>query len=473
MKVIVVGCTHAGTAAAINIKTRYKDVELVVYERNDNVSFLSCFIPLNIGGTIDSTNKLFYSSPEKLEALGICAKMKHDVQHIDFEAKKLQVKDLKTGVLFEDTYDKLVLTIGSWPVIPKLQGLEYQNIEICKNYTHARILIEKSESAKKVVIVGAGYIGVELAEAFQKRGKQVTVIQSNDRIMNQYLDKPFTDLAEQALRDHGINLILGERVQSFEGEDGKVTQVITDKNRFEADLVVVCIGFRPNTELIRGKLETLPNGAIIVDDYMRTSQEDVFAGGDCCMVHYNPVGDKRYIPLNSNAVRMGTLIAENLMQPTLRYIGTQGTSAIKIYDYNIASTGLTEEMAQATATTTDQSITQSREEEHQNTLTFSKVGSATVQARNRLVCMPDEGKTMIKIVFDKDSGRILGGQIISKQNVTELMNTLSVVIQNHMTIDELSIMDFFFQPCFNKPWSLLNEVALEARSDSKMQRIIQ
>ena len=445
MKVIVVGCTHAGTAAVVNIKALYKDAEVVVYERNDNISFLSCGIALNVGGVIDTTEKLFYNSPEKLAEIGVSTKMEHDVQSIDFKAKKLEVKDLKTGNVFEDTYDKLVLTVGSWPIVPNFPGIENENIELCKNYRHALTLIEKAKKAQKVVVIGAGYIGVELAEAFELKGKEITLIDAEPRIMNKYLDAPFTELAEKAFTEKGVKLALGELVQSFEGQDGKVTKVITNKGSYEADLVVMCIGFRPNTTLVQGKLETLPNGAIVIDEYMRASEEDVFAAGDCCVVHYNPANDTRYIPLATNAVRMGTLVAQNLVEPKLRYMGTQGTSGIKIYDYNIASTGLTEEVAKAT--------------------TSYKVASAMIEENHRPEFMPTYEKTLLKLVFDEETGRVLGGQIASKYDVTEIMNTLSVVIQNKMTVDELSMTDFFFQPWFNKPWGLLNQVALAARAN--------
>lgn len=443
MKVIVIGCTHAGTAAVVNIKALYPETEVVVYERNDNISFLSCGIALNVGGVIDTTEKLFYNSPEGLAKLGVITKMEHDVQFIDFKSKKIEVKDLKTGLVLEDTYDKLVLTIGSWPIIPKIKGIEYENIELCKNYRHALTLIEKSKSAKQVVVVGAGYIGVELAEAFRRQGKEIKLIDAEPHIMNKYLDESFTALAEKVFREKGIHLALGEKVQSFEERAGKVAQVVTDKGSYAADLVVMCIGFRPNTGLVQEKLKTLPNGAIMIDEYMRASEEDVFAGGDCCVVHYNPANDTRYIPLATNAVRMGTLIAQNLMKPTLKYMGTQGTSGIRIYDYNIASTGLTEEVAKAT--------------------TSYKVGAAMIEENHRPEFMPDYESTKLKLVFDETTGRVLGGQIASRYDVTELMNTLSVVIQNQMTVDELSMTDFFFQPWFNKPWGLLNQVALAAR----------
>ncbi len=441
MKVIVIGCTHAGTAAIVNIKKEHKDAEVTVYERNNNISFLSCGIALNVGGVVPTTESLFYNSPEGLAALGVVTKMEHDVTHIDFENKKIEVKDLNTNEVTTDHYDKLVLTIGSWPIIPPLEGIDLGNIELCKNYNHAQVIIEKAKSAKKVVVIGAGYIGVELAEAFEMKGKDVTLIDAETRIMSKYLDEPFTTVAEKAFEEKGIKLALGQMVERFEGENGHVTKVITDKDSFEADLVVLCIGFKPNTTLVKDGLDTLPNGAILINEYMETSRKDVFAAGDCCVVRFNPAGEARYIPLATNAVRMGTLVAKNLVKPTLKYMGTQGTSGIKIYGYDIASTGMTEEVAKAT--------------------TSKEVASVMVEDVYRPGFMPTNEKVMLKLVYDASSRVVLGGQILSKYDLTEMMNTLSVVIQNKMTVEELAMTDFFFQPHFNKPWGLLNQAALE------------
>ena len=175
---------------------------------------------------------------------------------------------------------------------------------------------------------------------------------------------------------------------------------------------------------------------------MRTSNKDVFAAGDSCVVKYNPTKEERYIPLATNAVRMGTLVAKNLVEPKLKYMGTQGTSGIKIYDWNIASTWLTETSAKAT--------------------TNYNIATVTHKDNFRPEFMPTNAEAMIKLVYDADTRRVLGGQIISEYDLTEMMNTLSVVIQNNMTIEELAMTDFFFQPNYNKPWSLLNAVALKA-----------
>ncbi len=441
MKVVVIGCTHAGTATILNTARLYPDAEITVYERNNNISFLSCGIALYVGGVVKDPKGLFYCSPEKLAELGVHTKMRHDVLSTDLKAKTLQVRNLDTGEAFEDSFDKLIITTGSWPIVPRIEGIDLENIVLSKNFDHSNTIIEKAKDAKNIIVVGAGYIGVELAEAFEMNGKQVTVIDSLDRIMNKYLDSEFTEIAEKAFTDHGIKLALGETVTRFEGQDGKVSQVVTEKGEYEADLVILCIGFKPNTELVKGQMETLPGGAIIVDEYMRTSVPDVFAAGDSCAVIYNPTGTHEYIPLATNAVRMGTLVARNLVKPTTSYQGTQATSGIKIYDYNISSTGLTESSAKHFGIA---------------------VKTVTVEDSYRPEFMPTYDTAKLKVVYEKDTRRILGAQIISKVDLTQCMNTLSVCIQNKMTMDDLAFVDFFFQPHYNKPWNLLNQAGLQA-----------
>lgn len=441
MKIAVVGCTHAGTAAITQMAKLYPDAQITVYERNDNISFLSCGIALHVGGVVKDAEQLFYASPEQLAALGVKTHMLHDVLAVDTDAKTIRIRNLVTGDEFADTFDKLVMTTGSWPIIPQMEGIELENIVLCKNYNHSQMIIEKAKHANRIAVIGAGYIGIELVEAFEQLGKQVILIDNMERILYKYLDREFTEVTEQALIEKGITIAAGQTVTSFGGMDGRVTTIFTTKGEYEADLVVLCIGFRPNTELLKGQVDMLPNGAIIVDDYMRTSKPDVFAAGDSCAVHYNPTGQNAYIPLATNAVRMGTLVAKNLMQPTVKYLGTQGTSGIKIYDYNIASTGLTETAALAAG---------------------MNVKNVTITENYRPEFMPTYEKVTLKVVYEADSGRIVGAQVLSKVDLTQSINTLSVCIQNGMTMDELSYVDFFFQPHYNKPWNLLNQAGLQA-----------
>lgn len=441
MKIAVIGCTHAGTAAVLNAANLYPEAQITVYEKNDNISFLSCGIALYVGGVVKDASGLFYASPSDLADKGVITHMGHEVANIDFDAKNLRVKNLKSGETFEDSYDKLILTTGSWPIIPPIQGVELEGIQLCKHYDHANAIIAQAKTANKVVVVGGGYIGVELVEAFKENGKEVTLIDSMDRMLNKYLDQPFTDVLEESMKNHGVKLALGQTVKAFEGKDGKVSRVITDKAAYEADMVILCVGFRPNSQLFNGKLEQMPNGAIIVDAYMRTSREDVFAAGDCCGVTYNPTGQPVYIPLATNAIRMGLLVAKNLMGPVLKHQGTQATSAIKIFENHVAATGLTQEAA----------------------IEAGFEGEAVLlEDSYRPEFMPTAEKALIKLVFNKSDQLILGAQIMSTVDLTQMMNTMSVVIQNKMTMSELALSDFYFLPHYDKPWSLLNLAALKA-----------
>lgn len=444
MKIAVIGCTHAGTAAVKGLLAKHDNLDITVYERNDNVSFLSCGIALHVGGVVKRAEELFYSSPTELEELGATMRMKHDVLNIDTEAKTVHAKNLETGEDVYDTFDRLIVTTGSWPIVPTLPGIEMTGIELCKNYGHAQRIIDRAKDATNIAVIGAGYIGVELVEAFEVYGKHVTFIDSADRILNKYLDKSFTDQLEADMTSRGIDLELGQTVEAFRGTDGNVTHVVTDKGEFEADLVILCVGFRPNTGLLEGKVDMLGNGAIIVDEYMRTSNPDVFAAGDSCAVYYNPARTHAYIPLATNAVRMGTLVAENLVTPRVRYQGTQGTSGLRLYDWNIASSGLTEEAAG---------------------LFGLDVESVVIEDAYRPEFMPTAEPVQFKLVYEVGTHRVVGGQVLSKADMTQAVNTLSLAIQNEMTVEELAYVDFFFQPHYNKPWHFINSGALAAMKD--------
>lgn len=440
MKIAVIGCTHAGTAAIKNALTLYPEAEIEVFERNDTVSFLSCGIALYVGGVVEKAESLFYASVDGFENKGIKMHMEHEVVSVNTEQKQLEAKDLKTGDFTIHTYDKLIISTGSWPLTPPIPGSDLENVVLCKNYDHAKDIIRRSENVKNVTVVGGGYIGVELVEAFEENGKNVTLIDAESRILNRYLDKSFTDPVEQTFRDKGVQLLLNELVSGFEG-NGKVEKVITNKSEIEAELVVMCIGFRPNTDLFKGQVDMLPSGAIVVDQYMRTSAKDVYAAGDCCAVPYNPTGKAAYIPLATNAVRMGTLVAQNLVEAKVPHPGTQGTSGLKIYNHYIGSTGLTETTAK---------------------LNEIEVRSASIKETYRPDFMPENNIIQLKLVYEVGTNRVVGAQVISDIDLTQVANTVSVAIANGMTIEQLALTDFFFQPHFNKPVNYLNEVALKA-----------
>lgn len=441
MKIAVIGCTHAGTAAISNMIKLYPNADINVYEKNDNISFLSCGIALHVSGVVKDPNGLFYSSPEQLTEQGVNMFMKHEVIDVNIENKTIVARNLVTNETLHDTFDKLVIATGSWPVIPKIEGIDMENVLLCKNFNHAQTIIEKAKHAQNIVVVGAGYIGIELVEAFEMSGKNVTLIDGEERVLSKYLDEPFTDILEADFQKRDIKLALGETVTRFVGTDEKrVTAVQTTNGTYEADLVILCIGFQPNTRLFKGQIDMLENGAIKVDEYMRTSNQDVFAAGDSCAIRYNPTGEHAYIPLATNAVRMGTLVAKNLIKPVIRYMGTQGTSGLRLFDQNIATTGLTETAALRMG---------------------MNVKSITILEHDRPEFMPTFEDIMLKLVYEEDTKRIVGAQVMSKVDVTQSINTLSVCIQNKMTTEELGFVDFFFQPHYNKPWNFLNQAGLQ------------
>lgn len=333
MKIVIIGCTHAGTITASQVLSQHPDAEVTIYEKNDNVSFLSCGIATYLGGVAKNIDDMFYSSPEALSQLGAAVHMQHEVTAVDLQKKTLQVKDLVSGEETEDHYDKLMVTTGSWPVIPNLPGIDDPNVYLCKNYNHAQKLFEVAQNAQKVVVIGGGYIGVELVEAYSKQGKQVTLIDGNDRLLSKYYDAKYTDIVTKDFEDHQVTLALGELVAGFEPADQGVV-VKTDRGSYDADIAILCIGFRPNTSLFKDQLEFNADGSIKTNAYMQTSDPDVYGAGDSVAVHYNPTNQEAYVPLATNAVRQGIIAGTNLYGNTMTYMGTLdlGPAAVRQRD---------------------------------------------------------------------------------------------------------------------------------------------
>lgn len=447
MKVIVIGCTHAGTAAVNQILASDPSTEITVYERNDNVSFLSCGIALYLGGEIADPQGLFYSSPEKLAELGATVRMQHNVTDIDTDKHQVTVTDLQSGEVKTDHYDKLVMTTGSWPVIPPIDGIDSPNVYLCKNWGHAQKLWKAAKPAKRVIVIGGGYIGTELVEAYQQQGKDVTLIDGLPRILNKYLDAEFTDKIEQDFVDHGIKLALGQMVKGF-SDDGKEVTVTTDKGSYTADMAIMCVGFRPNTGLLKGKVDMNKNGSIKTNDYMQTSDPDIYGAGDSVAVHYNPTHSDAYIPLATNAVRQGTLVGLNIFKPTRKYMGTQATSGLMLFGKTIVSSGMTVEHAAAENVPAE---------------------AVTFEDNYRPEFMPTTKPVLMKLVYNPETRVILGAQFMSEHDVSQSANAISIMIQNENTIDDLGFVDMFFQPIYDRPFNYLNLLGQAAIAHADQQ----
>ncbi|WP_424526888.1 FAD-dependent oxidoreductase [Spiroplasma endosymbiont of Glossina fuscipes fuscipes] len=443
MKVIVVGTNHAGTTAVRTLRRLDPKAEIVTYDKNNNISFLGCGIALWVSGEVKDPKGLFYASPEILQSEGIKVNMEHEVLSIDNKGQKIRVKDLKTGKEFEDNYDKLILAIGSWPIIPPIEGINQEGVHIVKWYQHGELVKKANDdkNIKNVVVCGAGYIGVELVDAFYQKGKNVTLVDISDRIMPRYYDKPFTDKVENAMREAGVNLRGGEKVVKFEGNNNKVTKVVTDKGSYDADLVIWSVGFKPATEILNGVVDLDKNAAIMVDQYMKTSDPNIFAIGDCVEVYDNAKKAPAYIALATNAVRTGVIAAVNALKPEgLASPGFQGSNAINVFGWALASTGVTETVAKDLGFDYEQ-------------ITFTDNDCPEF--------MESYQEVLIKILWDKKTRKIIGAQVGSVANHTEVMYMFSLAIMKGVTIDELPLVDIFFLPHFNKPYNFITLPALE------------
>ena len=440
MKVVIIGCTHAGTITASQVFSQHPDAEVTIYEKNDNVSFLSCGIATYLGGVAKSIDDMFYSSPEALAQLGAAVHMQHEVTAVDLKKKTLKVKNLVSGEESEDYYDKLMVTTGSWPVIPNLPGIDDPNVYLCKNYNHAKKLFEVAKNAQKIVVIGGGYIGVELVEAYSKQGKQVTLIDGNDRLLSKYYDAKYTDIVTKDFEDHQVTLAFDELVAGFEHKDQGVV-VKTNKGSYDADIAILCIGFRPNTGLFKDQLEFNADGSIKTNAYMQTSDPDVYGAGDSVAVHYNPTNQEAYVPLATNAVRQGIIAGTNLYGNTMTYMGTQSTSGLQLYDNSMSSTGMTLESARAAGFDAD---------------------AVTFEDNYRPEFMPTNTKVIGTVVWDRSNNQILGAQFMSKLDISMYANTVSVMIQNHNTINFMAMVDMLFQPNFDRPFNFINLLGQQA-----------
>lgn len=453
-KIVVIGANHAGTACIKTMLTNYGDAnEIVVFDQNSNISFLGCGMALWIGEQISSGDGLFYSNKEELEKLGAKVYMNSPVSTIDYETKT--VTALVDGKEHVETYDKLIFATGSQPVLPPIKGaaikegsLEFEatlkNLQFVKLYQNAADVIEKlkDEDIKRVAVVGAGYIGVELAEAFQRKGKEVVLIDVADTCLAGYYDRDLTDKMSKNLEDHGIKLAFGETVKEVAGTD-KVEKIITDKNEYDVDMVILAVGFRPNTAFAGEGIERFRNGAFLVNKHQETSISGVYAIGDCATIYDNATRDTNYIALASNAVRTGIVAAHNACGTELEGIGVQGSNGISIYGLNMVSTGLTLEKARRLgfdAVVTEYTDNQKPE--------FMEHGNFPVT---------------IKIVYDKDSRRILGAQLASTEDISMGIHMFSLAIQEGVTIEKLALTDIFFLPHFNKPYNYITMAALGAK----------
>ena len=442
-KIVLIGANHAGTAAANTILDNYPGNELVIFDSNSNISYLGCGTALYIGRQIDGTDGLFYSSKEKLEAKKAKVFMETAVNRIDFDAKKVFAAD-KTGREITETYDTLIIATGSLPITPPITGLDTPNVTYVKRFQdgqHINALLDKAE-IKTVAVVGAGYIGVELAEAVRRRGKEALLFEAAATSLSTYYDDWFTRDMDTVLRDGGVRLHFGELVQEISGGDA-VKGIVTNKGKYQVDMVIMAIGFHPNSALGKDSLQTLPNGAYKVNKKQETSRKDVYAIGDCASVYSNAVQDSAYIALATNAVRSGIVAGHNACGTALESAGVQGSNGICVFGYKMVSSGLNMQAAEKAG--------------------YSPAYTEFEDTQKPAFIKEDNHKVKLRIVYDKNTRRILGAQMASYQDISMGIHLFSLAIEEQLTIDKLKLLDIFFLPHFNQPYNYITMAALGAK----------
>lgn len=442
-KIVLIGANHAGTAAANTILDQYPGNELTIFDRNSNISYLGCGTALWIGKQINDTGGLFYSSAKALSDKGASVLMETDIERVDFAGRTVYAKG-KDGAEIKASYDKLILATGSLPIEPKIPGTNLKNVHFVKLFQDGEAVNKALDdpSIKSVAVIGAGYIGVEIAEAVKRRGKRALVFEAASTSLVSYYDPPFTEMMDKNLADNGVELHFGEMLKAIEGTD-KVTGVVSDKGSYPVELVILSIGFRPNNALGRDHLKLFANGSYQVDLHQQTSDPNVYAIGDCATVWSNAIDGPAYIALATNAVRSGIVGAHNACGTPLKSGGVQGSNGICIFDLKMVSTGL-------------------------NLAAAKKAGFDAVYTEFEDLQKPgfiegENSKVKLRIVYDKKSRRILGAQMASHYDISMGIHMFSLAIEEKVTIEKLALLDIFFLPHFNQPYNYITMAALSAK----------
>lgn len=444
MRIIIIGGEAAGMSAAAKAKRMNKDASVVVYEMSDIVSFGACGLPYYVGDFFENENQMIARSPEQFKQSGIELEIFHQVMKVNAEDKKVTVKNLKTNEEFEDYYDRLFIATGASALIPPFEGTDLGNVFCLKTMADGRALKKAAlqENNRHVVVIGAGYIGLEVVEAMKKLGKEVTIIQLTDHILTGSFDGDIVEKLEQELISHNVTLKLNEGVKALKG-DGNVQTVVTDQGEYKADIVVIATGVKPNTAFLKDTgIHMQNNGAIIIDEYGETSIKDIYAAGDCATVYHLVREERVYIPLATTANKIGRIIGENLAGSRATFEGTLGSACLKVMDFEAGRTGITEAEAK---------------------LMDIPYKTVMIADKNQTDYYPGQEDIYMKLVYHGESKQILGAQMVGKKGAALRIDALAVAIYSGLTTSQLGMMDFCYAPPFARTWDVMNVAGNVAR----------
>ena len=430
MKVLVLGGVAAGTKIAAKLMREDRANEVTVLNKGRNISYAGCGLPYYVGHVIENKEELIVNTPLKYEKLtGVKVLTEMEAVKVEPNQKKVSTIDLKTGETKDFSYDKLVIAVGASPVKPPVEGCDLENVFFMRTPEDAirlRTLIDGG-SIKKAVVVGAGYIGLEIAENLKTMGVRPFVLDMAPQILAPGFDKEMADYAEGKLSESGIPVVTGVTVTAIEG-NGKVEKVLTSKKAYKADLVVLSAGIRPNTAFLNDTGLEMVKGTILTNEYGETNLPDIYAAGDCAMVHNAITGKPAWAPMGSTANIAGRIIAQNMMGAKISYRGTLGTAVCKLPGINVGRTGLTE--------------VQAKEEG------FDPVSVVTI-VDEKAHYYPGAGLLAVKMIADKSTERLLGVQVVGNGAVDKIVDIAVTGIMLKGTLTQLSDLDFAYAPPFS------------------------
>jgi NADPH-dependent 2,4-dienoyl-CoA reductase/sulfur reductase-like enzyme len=436
MKVIVIGGVAAGMSAAAKIKRVDINTEVSVYEKGSVLSYGACGLPYYIAGINEDYTRMIARTKEEFEKSGMKINLRQEVVKVMPEDKQILVKDLENNRLFTDFYDKLIISTGVVPIIPPLKGKDLKGVYVLKTLEHGLILKKAIESpkVKNILIVGGGYIGIEIAETLSSIGKNVRIVELASRILQPF-DNEITEIVTNHMLEQGIQLNLNEKVEEILGEE-EAQGVRTNVGNYEADLVILSIGVKPAVEFLKDTPIALSkNGAVIIDREMRTNIADIYSAGDCAEVYNKIKEENSFIPLGTNANKCGKLAGENIMGKHKKYVGTLGSAAIKVLDYELGRTGVSESEAKALA------------------IDYKTI---FVKTHDHPSYYPDSTPIWIKLIYEIRTNRILGAQSIGKKGAVLRIDMFAIAIHNNMTTMELGMTDLCYAPPFAGVWDAVH-----------------
>ena len=435
-KILIVGGVAGGASAAARLRRHSEEDRIIMFEKGPHVSFSNCCLPYHLSGVVAEADNLVLMSPEKfLSQYKIEARTSNEVMSIDRDKKEVTVKNHATGEEYTESYDKLILSMGAKPIVPRIPGIDMVNTFTVRNVVDIDRLNKfvKSMEKKNVTVIGGGFIGVETVENLREAGYNVTLVEAADQIMKIF-DYDMVQILHKELHDKGVNLIIGDKVSSFE----KDTVILESGKKIEAQAVVLAIGVTPETDLaVKAGIELGKTGAIKTNQNYITNDKDIYAVGDAIEVYNSLFNDYFKLSLAGPAQKQARGVADHINGMRIDNRGYIGSSVIKVFDYNGASTGLTE------ATIRDRKLN----------ITYDTV---EMIPNDRVGLMPTSEPAHFKLIYEVPTGRVLGAQAIGKGEVCKRIDVIATVIKFGGTIDDLKDLELCYAPPFGTAKDVTN-----------------